>query len=82
MRVANDPGRNKANARLWQHAPCEKAEKPFFEAVEYRRLKLGDTHSYTKKSLNDPSALREAWGMPEKAQEWRAELRQTEAARE
>ncbi len=60
----------------------DKAEPLLLEAVEGRRLKLGDTHPHTIKSLNNLIALYEAWDKPEKAKEWRAKLSQTEAVAE
>jgi len=59
-----------------------KAELLLLEAVEGRRLKLGDTHPHTLESLNNLIALYEAWGKPEKAEQWRAKLTQTEAVKE
>ncbi|MHC4538350.1 MAG: tetratricopeptide repeat protein [Planctomycetota bacterium] len=59
-----------------------KAEPLFVEALEGRRLKLGDTHPHTRESLNNLIELYEAWSKPEKAEEWRAELPRTEARRE
>jgi len=54
------------------------AEKLFIEAVEGRRLKLGDTHPHTLQSLNTLIELYQAWSKPEKAEQWRAKLPQTE----
>jgi len=56
------------------------AEPLLLEAVQGRRLKLGDTHPHTLESMNNLIELYEAWGEPEKADEWRAKLPQTEAA--
>ena len=56
----------------------DKAETLLLEAVEGRRLKLGDNHPHTQQSLNNLITLYEAWNKPEKAQEWRAKLSQTE----
>ena len=42
------------------------------------RLKLGDDHPYTVNFINNLVQLYEAWGKPEKAEEWRAKLPQTE----
>jgi len=50
------------------------------EAVEGRRLKLGDEHPHTLKSWQNLIELYEAWDKPEKAEEWRAKLPRTEAA--
>jgi len=51
------------------------------EAVEGRYSKLGDTHPHTIESLNNVIALYEAWGKPEKAQQWRAKLPRAENIR-
>jgi len=56
----------------------DKAEPLLLEAVEGRRLKLGDTHPHTLESVNNLIALYEAWNKPEKANEWRAKLAQIE----
>jgi len=58
------------------------AEKLLLEALEGRRLKLGDTHPHTLESMNNLIELYEAWGKPEKANEWRAKLPQTKTAKE
>jgi len=50
------------------------------EAVEGRRLKLGDKHPNTEESLNNLIALYKAWNKPEKAEQRRAKLPQTEDA--
>jgi hypothetical protein len=52
------------------------------EAVEGRRLKLGDTHPHTLKSWNNLIELYEVWNKPEKAEEWREKLPKTEAVGE
>jgi non-specific serine/threonine protein kinase/serine/threonine-protein kinase len=59
-----------------------KAEPLLLEALEGRRLKLGDTHPHTIDSLNQLIDLYEAWNKPEKANEWRSKLPQTEAKTE
>ena len=59
----------------------EEAEKLLLEAVEGRRLKLGDNHPHTLESINNLIVLYEAWGKPEKAKEWRAKLLQAENTR-
>ena len=48
------------------------------EAVDGRRLKLGDTHPNTKESLNNLIEHYEAWNKPEKAEEWWTKLRENE----
>jgi tetratricopeptide (TPR) repeat protein len=57
----------------------DKAEKLLLEAVDGRCLKLGDTHPHTLQSLNNLIELYDAWGKPEKAEQWQAKLLQTEA---
>jgi len=52
------------------------------QAVEGRRLKLGDTHPRTLESCHTLIELYEAWGKAEEAEKWREELPQTEAVRE
>lgn len=44
-----------------------------------RRLKLGDIHPNTLESWHNLIELYEAWGKPEKAEEWRKKLPQTKA---
>jgi hypothetical protein len=51
-------------------------------AVDSYRLKLGDKQPRTLQSLNNLVALYETWGKPEKAEQWRAKLPQTEAVKE
>ena len=65
-----------------EQAHYEKAKPLLLKAVEGRRLKLGDTHPYTQKSLKNLVELYEALGEPEKAEEWRTKLTQTEAVDE
>lgn len=62
---------------------------PFFrlgrllcKALESHRIILGDTHAHTQDSLNSLITLYEAWNKPEKADEWRVTLSQTEAVEE
>ena len=52
----------------------DEAEALFTKAVEARRRKLGDEHPDTLESINNLIELYEAWGKPEKAEEWRAKL--------
>ncbi len=54
------------------------AKKGRAEAIEGRRLKLGDTHPHTQESLNNLIGLYEAWGKPDEAGKWRVKLPQTE----
>jgi serine/threonine protein kinase len=61
-----------------EQARYDEAEPLLIEALEGRRVKLGDTHPHTIESWNDLIKLYEAWGKPEKASEWRAELAQIE----
>ena len=60
----------------------DKVEPLLLEALEGRRLKLGDTHPHTLESLHNLIELYKAWGKPERAEEWRAKLPQTEAVNE
>jgi serine/threonine protein kinase len=62
-----------------EQAHYNEAEKLLLKAFEGRRLKLGDQHPHTIESLNNLIELYEAWNKPEKAQEWRTKLPQTEA---
>ena len=55
-----------------------KAESRLIEALEGRRLKLGDTHPHTKESLNNLITFYEVWNKPEKANEWQVQLEQIE----
>jgi hypothetical protein len=54
----------------------EKTEPLLLKALKDRRLKLGDTHPHTLESWNNLIELYEAWGKPEKANQWRAQLPQ------
>ncbi|MFC1636961.1 tetratricopeptide repeat protein [Planctomycetota bacterium] len=58
----------------------DKAEQLLLEAIKGRRLKLGDTHSLTFESWHNLISLYEAWNKPEKAEEWRAKLSETESS--
>ena len=70
-------------ARLYKEkGDYDKAEQLLLEALEGRRLKLGDTHTHTLKSLNNLIELYEAWGKSEKAAEWRAKLPKGEVVEE
>ena len=57
------------------------AEPLLIEAIEGRCLKLGDTHPQTIEFLNNLIDLYEAWKKPEKVNECRAKLPQTENMR-
>ena len=65
-----------------EQARYEEAEPLLLEAVEGRRLKLGEKHPHSLESVNNLIALYEAWNKPEKAEEWRAKLPQMEAVNE
>ena len=60
----------------------KEAEPLLLEAIKGRRLKLGETHPHTIESINNLIVLYEAWNKPEKANQWRAKLPQTEAEEE
>jgi len=64
-----------------EQAQYEKVEPLLLEAADGLRLKLGDTHPHTLESMNNLIDLYEAWGKPEKANEWRVKLPQTENMR-
>ena len=67
---------------LQEYHRYDEAEPLFIQAFEGRRPKLGDAHPHTVESMNNLIALYEAWSKPEKANEWRAKLPQTEAVDE
>jgi hypothetical protein len=50
--------------------------------LEGHRLKLGDTHPHTVETLHNLIELYKAWDKPEKAENWRSKLPQTEAVEE
>ena len=62
-----------------KQARYEEAEPLLLEAVEGRRFKFGDEHPGTLASINNLIELYEAWGKPEKAEEWRAKLPNNQA---
>ena len=62
-----------------EQARYDDAEQLLLEAVKGRRLKLGDTHPRTLESWNNLIELYEACDKPEKANEWRAKLPETDA---
>jgi len=65
-----------------EQARYDKAEPLLLEAVEGRRIKLGDKHPHTLESWKNLIDLYKAWGKPEKAAEWRSKLPRTEAVEE
>jgi serine/threonine protein kinase len=58
-----------------EQARYDEAESLMLETLEGRRKVLGEEHPDTLVSLNKLIELYEAWGKPEKAKEWREELR-------
>ncbi len=52
----------------------DKAAPLLHKAVEGRILKLGAPHPHTQESIRNLIGLCEAWGKPEEAEKWRAEL--------
>jgi len=56
----------------------DEAERHLLSAVEDRRLKLGDKHPHTVASMKNLIELYEAWNKLEQANEWGANLPQTE----
>ncbi|MHC4582889.1 MAG: tetratricopeptide repeat protein [Planctomycetota bacterium] len=73
---SNPTGEQLEQAGLGRN-PATDDEPLLLEAVDGRRLKLGDTHPHTLESWNNLIDLYEAWDKPEKAEEWRAKLPQT-----
>lgn len=55
------------------------AEQMLIKALEFSRRVLGEEHAETLACQEDFVKLYEAWGKPEKAEEWRAKLPQKEA---
>ena len=51
-----------------------KAEQFLHDALDSRRLKLGDTHPHTLESWHTLINLYEDWKKPEKAEQWKAIL--------
>jgi hypothetical protein len=56
----------------------DRVDRRLVEALEGRRLKLGDTHPHTLESWNNLIVLYKAWNKSGKADEWRAKLKQIE----
>ncbi len=52
----------------------EEAERMLIKALEFSRRVLGEEHSETQACHEDFVKLYEAWGKPEKAEEWRAKF--------
>jgi tetratricopeptide (TPR) repeat protein len=70
-------------AILYKEQGCyDEAEKLLSEAIEGHLLRLSDTHPHTIESMNNLIALYEAWNKPEKANEWREKLPETETKTE
>ncbi len=65
---------SKGNLQFKEKNDYAKAAPLLVESLEGRRVKLGDTHPHTLESWNNLIKLYEAWGKPEKAEEWRAKL--------
>ena len=61
-----------------EQARYDDAERLLLEALEGRRLKLGDTHPHTIESFNNLIDLYKSLGKPEKVKEWRMKLAQIE----
>jgi tetratricopeptide (TPR) repeat protein len=57
----------------------EEVERRLIKALEFSRRVLGEEHSETLACREDFVKLYEAWGKPEKAEEWRAKLPHPEA---
>ena len=77
--ISSDPSIHDELAVLYkEQGDYAKAEPLLLEAVQGRRLKLGDTRPHTLESSNNLIDLYEAWNKPEKAAEWRTKLVQIE----
>ena len=63
---------------LKEQSRYDDAERLLREALEGRRTKLSDEHPHTLESWHNLIELYEALDKPEKADEWRAKLPQTE----
>jgi len=57
-------------------------ERRLIKAMEFSRRVLGEEHSETQACHEDFVKLYEAWGKPEKAEEWRAKLPRKEGTEE
>ena len=57
-----------------EQARYEEAEPLLLEALEGRRVKVGDTHPQTLESLKNLINLYEAWSKPEQAEQWKVKL--------
>ena len=62
-----------------EQARFGEAEPLLLQAFQRRENQFGPEHNYTIDMLDQLVSLYEAWNKPEKAQEWRAKLPQTEA---
>jgi hypothetical protein len=60
----------------------DEAEPFLLEALEGRRLKLGDSHPRTQESLKNLIDLYKTLNQPEEADKWRAKLPEIEATEE
>lgn len=58
----------------------KQAEPLRIQILDGSRRVFGEKHPNTVDSLNNLIELHEAWGKPEKAEEWRAKLGHKEAA--
>lgn len=75
---------NKQEPNCWQlhmrQIRYDRVDRLSAEVLKGRRLKLGDIHPHTLESWNNLIELYEALNKPEKAEEWRAKLTQTDIA--
>jgi hypothetical protein len=72
-------GRSTLGIERTQHG-CP--EPLFLQESQRRKNQFGPEHPHTIDMLNQLVSLYEAWDKPEKAEEWRAKLPQTEAVEE
>jgi hypothetical protein len=57
----------------------KKAEQLLLDAIEGRRLKLGDEHPHTIESIISLIDIYQAWGKPEQAEQWKLMLSESQS---
>jgi hypothetical protein len=75
-RDSTPQSKNDLAVRYREQYLYDKAEPLLLEAINSRRLKLGDTHPHTQESIKTLIELYEACNKPEEAKKWRAKLQQ------
>jgi tetratricopeptide (TPR) repeat protein len=64
---------------IYRQGQYADAERLLIKALEFSRRVFGEEHPETRACLEHFVRLYEAWGKPQKAEEWRSKLPQTEA---